>query len=286
MKNKAFSLIELSIVILIIGILVAGVTSSSRLIKRIKVVTAQNLTKGSPVSSIKDLSVWYESSLDESFVDSEESNGVNITSWFDINPQSSYRYPALQSTVANQPTYADDQINGLPAIKFNGSSSYFLTTDFNFANNKITIFIVTKRILGNDSGTAMLNGLNPSYGNDWADPGNLQVWEVSSQVKVWRGTPALSFINHPGNATPYIFSTTIDGANNITYLNGVSINTVATSGTILMKNLYMGCRYLGGPGIYYNGYISEVIIFSRSLSTEERKSIESYLGKKYSIKVS
>ena len=35
MKNKAFSLIELSIVILIIGILVAGVTSSSRLIKGI-----------------------------------------------------------------------------------------------------------------------------------------------------------------------------------------------------------------------------------------------------------
>ena len=57
-KIQAFSLIELSIVILIIGILVAGVTSSSRLIKRMKVVTAQNLTRNSPVSSIKDLSFF------------------------------------------------------------------------------------------------------------------------------------------------------------------------------------------------------------------------------------
>ena len=37
-NSKAFSLIELSIVILIIGILVAGVTSSSRLLKQMKLV--------------------------------------------------------------------------------------------------------------------------------------------------------------------------------------------------------------------------------------------------------
>ncbi|MFM7620926.1 MAG: hypothetical protein ACKO47_04900 [Alphaproteobacteria bacterium] len=56
---KAFPLIELPIVILIIGILVAGVTSSSRLIKRMKITVAQNLTQSSPIPSIKDLAVWY-----------------------------------------------------------------------------------------------------------------------------------------------------------------------------------------------------------------------------------
>jgi len=78
-NKKDFSLIELSIVILIIGILVAGVTSSSRLIKRIKIATAQNITQSSPVSSIKDLAVWYETSLDKSFIDAEESDGTPIT---------------------------------------------------------------------------------------------------------------------------------------------------------------------------------------------------------------
>jgi prepilin-type N-terminal cleavage/methylation domain-containing protein len=58
-KISAFSLIELSVVILIIGILVAGVTQSSRLIAQFRLKTAQNLTINSPVSSIKNLSTWY-----------------------------------------------------------------------------------------------------------------------------------------------------------------------------------------------------------------------------------
>ena len=89
-RLKAFSLIELSIVILIIGILVAGVTSSSRLITRMKVITAQNLTRNSPVSSIKDLAMWYETSLDESFDNAEESEDSPITNWFDLNPLMQY----------------------------------------------------------------------------------------------------------------------------------------------------------------------------------------------------
>ena len=55
--TKAFSLIELSIVILIIGILVAGVTQSSRLIKQMRLAMIKSMTLNSPVSSIKDLAV-------------------------------------------------------------------------------------------------------------------------------------------------------------------------------------------------------------------------------------
>ena len=67
-KNlKAFSLIELSIVILIIGILVAGVTQSSRLIREFKLTTAKNLTRNSPVSSIKGLYFWFETTSESSF---------------------------------------------------------------------------------------------------------------------------------------------------------------------------------------------------------------------------
>jgi len=47
MKNNrllAFSLIELSIVVLIVGILIAGVTQGSRLIRESKVKTARTLT--------------------------------------------------------------------------------------------------------------------------------------------------------------------------------------------------------------------------------------------------
>ncbi|MBU6338893.1 MAG: prepilin-type N-terminal cleavage/methylation domain-containing protein [Rickettsiales bacterium] len=52
---KAFSLIELSIVILVIGILFAGVMQGRSLIQKSRLKTAQSLTKSSPVSGIYGL---------------------------------------------------------------------------------------------------------------------------------------------------------------------------------------------------------------------------------------
>jgi prepilin-type N-terminal cleavage/methylation domain-containing protein len=120
-KNfKAFSLIELSIVILIIGILVAGVTQSSRLLKQMRLATIKNLTLNSPVSSIKDLAVWLESAMDQSFIDSEENTGSTISVWNDINPQASTKYNAVSQSTAESPTYLADGLalsNGLEVVR-------------------------------------------------------------------------------------------------------------------------------------------------------------------------
>ena len=86
-NKKAFSLIELSIVILIIGILVAGVTQSSRLISRMKQISVRSLTLNSPISSIKDLYAWYETSLESSFNEAETADGSTINNLYDLNPQ-------------------------------------------------------------------------------------------------------------------------------------------------------------------------------------------------------
>ena len=90
-NNKAFSLIELSIVILIIGILVAGVTQSSRLIKAMKIQSAKSLTVSSPVPSFKNVTLWLESTLSESFDSAEAQDQLQISTWKDINPQSSFK---------------------------------------------------------------------------------------------------------------------------------------------------------------------------------------------------
>ena len=73
--KKAFSPIELSIVILIIGILIAGVTQSSRLIRQAKLKTAQTLTSGAD----------------------------GVTTWYDINPQSSSKNNATFCKFRKQP---------------------------------------------------------------------------------------------------------------------------------------------------------------------------------------
>ena len=54
-QNRAFSLVELSIVILVIGIVIAGVTQTSRLIGQMKLSSARTLSQSSDVNGIKDL---------------------------------------------------------------------------------------------------------------------------------------------------------------------------------------------------------------------------------------
>jgi prepilin-type N-terminal cleavage/methylation domain-containing protein len=81
--KNAFTLIELSAVIVIIGILIAGVTTATGLVKKSKIAAAQSLTKASPISGITDNALWLESSTESSFKDTESSTGDTVTTWYD-----------------------------------------------------------------------------------------------------------------------------------------------------------------------------------------------------------
>lgn len=47
--TKAFSLVELSIVVLVIGILIAGITQATSMVRKYQLQTAKNITINSPV---------------------------------------------------------------------------------------------------------------------------------------------------------------------------------------------------------------------------------------------
>ena len=287
--DKAFSLIELSIVILIIGILVAGVTSSSRLITRMKLITAQNLTRNSPIYSIKDLSVWWETSLDESFDNAEESDDSLISGWLDINPQSSSKINALQPAVGNKPKYKANIFNGLPGILFNGSTNFLLANSVGINGKGLTIFLVAKRN-AYSSPSGIISGLPVGEINDY-NPGCFQTFydQNSAQYFTVSTNTWFSVVSQPSPAdnTPFISSTIFNGSNNISYLNTFVGTTVSGSPTFLVDRIYIGSRYTGNTvNSYFNGYIAEIIIFNRGINTEERLAVTAYLSRKYNIKAS
>ena len=287
---KGFSLIELSIVILIIGILVAGVTTSSRLVRRVKITSAQGLTQSAPVILIKDLAVWYESALDKSFIDSEESEGTPLTSWLDNNIQSTYKNDLKQLTVANQPKFSDGVINGLPSVRFDGVDDCFLSTA-GISGNAMTLFLVGQRSAFTGGFQSGFAGLATSRGH-WDDclgGGSFILFmDINSSITSCTNvTTYYGTMPHPGNSIPFIYDIVMTGSNSNSFINGVSASSNSGAYSYVFDVYRVGCAVNSGNNRgFYNGYISEIIVYTRALNTEERKSIESYLAKKYAIKIS
>ncbi|NCA28588.1 MAG: type II secretion system protein [Proteobacteria bacterium] len=125
-KRQAFSLIEISVVILIVGILISGISRGADLYNDYKLSIARKLTQESPVSRVPDLALWLESVSEKSLLNKDDSlkikNNDLIKKWVDVNPRNQFGQFLEQNNVANMPTYVADGINNLPSVKFDSTN--------------------------------------------------------------------------------------------------------------------------------------------------------------------
>lgn len=277
--KKAFSLIELSIVLLIIGILIAGVTQSSRLIEQFKLTSARAKTKSSPVNSIKGLSMWLETTSVESFLDSETENQASVSTWNDIGLQID-KVNATQATLAKRPNYTSNCINGLPCLRFNGTSSFLNYSASFLVNSSFTIFVVEQR--RSDASNYFIGGSNEVMNGllllGYRDNTTLTFAQYINDYDVTVG----GYSNPTPKIHAYILS---QGVGRKYFVNGTSLINNANSDPLVSYNSAQIGAYGNFPPIYFNGDIAEIIMFNRDLKSEERSSIETYLSQKWNIKI-
>ncbi len=302
-KNRAFSLIELSIVVLIIGILIAGVTQGSRLVNASKVQTAQTLTQSSPVTSISGLALWLETSRDASFISTQTSNATALTKWYDTNPQSTNNFNHFTSASAST-TYKTIGINGLPSVSFVGtaaSTPYFSGTISPNALSPIktpysayTVFVVARVTNISAANTIFYNGTfasNDGFGIQSSAAGKVSVIGGTS-FDATAGT-ASAVANAARIMVATISPNSALGATATqvvsTYVNGTKDGTTTLTGTPVVTptvNMYIGNKAAGSAvSDPFIGDISEIIMFDTVLKASDRQAVEQYLGKKYGIAV-
>jgi len=293
--KKAFSLIELSIVILISGILVAGVTQSSRLVKQIRLASIKSMTLSSPVSSIKDLAVWLESTMDTSFIDSEETNGSSVTTWFDINPQSASKSNATSPSASENPIYLENGINGLPALSSDGTNDVMLIN--NITDSFVNGFTWIGVLKWTGAGARGYFGLKSDYGS-----GNNLVTifldDCNGANNCFRVTSRTdgSLASYTGFNTPtfnkydpHIISVVRRTNSLMNYDNGAQIgptvNDASVAGIYRTTSPWAIFKYTNSNPLYFQGVAGEYILIGRVIADDERKDIEKYLAKKWGIKI-
>lgn len=287
---SAFSLIELAIVGLIISVLMAGILGSSALKKRAVLANARTITNSSPVADIGDLALWYESTSEKSFSADEAVDGSSVSTWYDINPNiETVRNNATQTTAGNRPTYKTNKINGLPAISFTRANSNFLAFDgTSLANSNYTIFVVEQRT-SNDTSNTFIGGTSATTNSNLS----FAYQTESMTIDQYNNTLTANVFLTYSTPTPRIHTFSFNFSTKKYYVNGIEV-VLTGSGTsyniaqslAAFPGAALGANRISGLEKYFQGDIGEVIIFKKSLNIEDRKSVEKYLGKKWSITVS
>lgn len=284
-SKKAFTLIEISVVIVIIAILVSGIVMGSGMIKNARINNARSLTSKSPILETDGLIAWYETSLINSFESGENFSNSQITKWLDISPSSengNLRKNVLSTNASSAISYVENGIGDIPSIKFNGSETLTLPNFHQGNSLQKTIFLVIRPFSTN------FQTILDSHSS-----GNTSSISIASTVVTLNSGSSVSTSTTTNSANfqiskDYILTIYFNEDSSKIYINdgenktGGS-NLSSTIGNNELSGLTIGANKSGSTN--YNGLISEIIIFEGSLKSTKRKSIIKYLGHKYKISV-
>jgi prepilin-type N-terminal cleavage/methylation domain-containing protein len=295
-SQKAFSLIELSMVVLIIGILIAGVTQGSRLVAQSRLKVAQNLTSNSGISSISGLVLWMETSLDNNLTSTtnnttlEESDAIN--SWTSIAPTLN-KIVVTQSTALKYPIYTLKGINNLPSLKISGGQNLTASSavgqllplmtgakSFTFVTVHKSTQITSSQVVFEQNNNSLVNCQRASFIHVGAAFGfNGESNDFHTAIAYVANTPIIGVITLSNSGVVKVYGSSFTPVS--TTINTSCIQNVGGSYFVI------GAKSSTTPfSEFLNGYLSEIMIFDRELKRSEIIDIQKYLSKKYQINIS
>jgi len=319
--KSAFSLVELAVVIVVVGIMIAGIMQSSRLINNMRLNVARDLTQSSAMPWINYIVTWHDATASDAFIDKETNDGDSISRWNGAEVRYQDRINMIQETDTKKPKFIIHGMNGLPSIEFDGTDDIM---ESEFSNQDILTYrsaslfaVLEVKSPSTTKGTILYNkgdcgrqldfsmslnnsvgsvGVASGYNGETSCSTSYATYSDSNFVKPTERVVIAIIINQGPIAS--------DSTSNIKiYRNGILENSNSISSgnsnnfnsadmILDQRYAYQNNKfYIGGKNggttnySFFNGMIGEIITFNRSLNNEDRNEIERYLGKKWGIKI-
>lgn len=220
--------------------------------------------------SIANLVLWLDAN-DTSTVTVE--TGVKV--WAD---KSGGGKNFTQDTLNSQPAYTAT-LNGKRVVSFNGSSNQ-LNNATNIINNaNMTMFVVGQRSSGSFGG--YITSIDSVFSGD-VSPAVL----INSTNIAVRGDSGTLASASGGFTGPAVITGVVTNWAPSLFVAGAFVQSQAAGGTPGALNVRTAIgTYRIAAANFLNGYIAEIICYTRVLSTSERQTVERYLGRKWGLTV-
>jgi hypothetical protein len=251
---------------------VAGNTQGNSRVITSAVTPLTGATLNRP-NSISGLSLWLDS---YEFVNSND--GYDLPAWPDA---SGNNRPAIKLT-ATPPVVKDHILVGNSSVYFdghNGTDGYIESSTSPISVNSTIFSVVQIEDRVNDGYAYIFNAGTGGASNE-------QAHLLKDGYFSFGAGNNLYFVQSDERMRDKVFNiyaTTYDGTQCKLYINGVLVKTSA----VAINDISTGSYAIGQPIIdsfgYFDGYVSEIIVHNRELSSPERVEVEEYLSAKHAI---
>jgi hypothetical protein len=230
--------------------------------------------------SISGLAIWLDASDRTSLYDATTGGSLvtadtGVGRWEDKSGNSRH---FLQGVANNRPVFRTgaNGRNGRSVLDFNGTSAR-LKADITALPQPYTILAVA----AHDDGSGVQAHITDGATN------RIITGKTGSNATafMWNGTFVTSTANVFTSGTLVVITAFISGASSTLHSGGTQVasgnpgsNNFGGNGTII------GCNATE-KGQFWDGHICEVLVYSKSLSTTERSTVESALGKKWGVTI-
>lgn len=222
------------------------------------------------------------------------SSGGTFTQWKDSSASAHNANP-IGGGSGPSPEWWSNVQNGLGGVYFNGTSDGLSVNPLSDLSSKSgqTLIIVARTL---NTGTTQQYIQGGEDGNTGLDASYIRQSGGTYNLAIANGFATGGTVNNSSHILTLLFNG--GGSTNSDklkfYIDGSQqsltfINNVGTTTSSLIDYIFLGVSYTnvtsGAAQYYYNGFLFDVLAYSRALTTSEISTVHTYLSNKWNIPI-